>query len=163
MSGALSDFWRWFAIAISFGYNKSLSFQVQDYLPRSIGKKGEEAIGIPSGIGTQAALVGYESSHQCATPFASPPHAPPIPFSPMGHFRFPPGLCIKTRLIAQLLIWNWFFIFKQIKLIFTTKVVHLASFWKWGSLELGNDLSRDFHSLLTSLSSIFRIYGTHRV
>ena len=27
-------------------------------------------------------------------------------FSPKGHFRIPPGLCIETRLIAQLLIWN---------------------------------------------------------
>ena len=26
----------------------------------------------------------------------------------------------------------------QIKLIFTTKVSHLASFWKWDFLELGN-------------------------
>ena len=26
----------------------------------------------------------------------------------------------------------------QIKLIFTRKVVHLASFWKWGFLELGS-------------------------
>ena len=30
----------------------------------------------------------------------------------------------------------------QIKLIFTTKVSHLASFWKWDFLELGNGLSR---------------------
>ena len=28
----------------------------------------------------------------------------------------------------------------QIKLIFTTKVSHLASFWKWDFLELGNGL-----------------------
>ena len=28
----------------------------------------------------------------------------------------------------------------QIKLIFTTKVSHLASFWKWDVLELGNGL-----------------------
>ena len=50
----------------------------------------------------------------------------------MGHFRVPLGLCIKTRLSAQPLIWKWFFILMQIKLIFTRKVVHLASFWKWG-------------------------------
>ena len=30
----------------------------------------------------------------------------------------------------------------QIKLIFTRKVVHLASFWKWGFLELGSGLLR---------------------
>ena len=55
----------------------------------------------------------------------------------IGHFRVPPGLCIKTRLSAQPLIWKWFFILTQIKLIFTRKVVHLASFWKWVFLELG--------------------------
>ena len=43
-----------------------------------------------------------------------------------------PGLCFKTRLSAQPLICKWFFILMQIKLIFTRKVVHLASFWKWG-------------------------------
>ena len=55
----------------------------------------------------------------------------------MGHFR---DLCIETRLSAQPLIWKWFFILMQIKLIFTRKVVHLASFWKWGFLEVGNGL-----------------------
>ena len=48
----------------------------------------------------------------------------------IGHFRVSPGLCIKTRLSAQPLIWKWVFILTQIKLIFTRKVVHLASFWK---------------------------------
>ena len=55
-------------------------------------------------------------------------------------FRVPPGLCIKTRLSAQPLIRKWFFILMQIKLTFTGKVVHLASFWKWGFLELGSGL-----------------------
>ena len=58
----------------------------------------------------------------------------------IGHFRVPPRLCIKTRLGAQPLIWKWFFILTQIKLIFTRKVVHLASFWKWRFLELGRGL-----------------------
>ena len=49
-----------------------------------------------------------------------------------GHFRVSPGLCINTRLSAQPLIWKWFFILMQIRLIFTRKVLHLASFWKWG-------------------------------
>ena len=31
----------------------------------------------------------------------------------------------------------------QIKLIFTTKISHLASFWKWDFLELGNGLFCD--------------------
>ena len=57
-----------------------------------------------------------------------------------GHFRVPPGLCIKTRSRAQPLIWKWFFILMQIKLICTRKVVHLASFWKWVFLELGSGL-----------------------
>ena len=43
----------------------------------------------------------------------------------IGHFRVPPGLCIKTMLSAQPLICKWFFILMQIKLIFTRKVLHL--------------------------------------
>ena len=50
----------------------------------------------------------------------------------IGHFRVPSGLCMKTRLSAQPFIWKWFFSLMQIKFIFTRKVVHLASFWKWG-------------------------------
>ena len=60
--------------------------------------------------------------------------------SSLGHFRVPLGLCFKTRVSAQPLIWKSFSILKQIKLIFTRKVVHLASFWKWGFLELGSGL-----------------------
>ena len=51
-------------------------------------------------------------------------------------FPSSPGLCFKTRVGAQPLIWKSFFILMQIKLIFTRKVVHLATFWKWGFLEL---------------------------
>ena len=58
----------------------------------------------------------------------------------IGHFRVPPGLCFKTRVGAQPLIWRSFFILMQIKLIFTRKFVHLASFRKWGFLELGSGL-----------------------
>ena len=50
----------------------------------------------------------------------------------LGHFWVPQGLCIKTRLSAQPLIWKWFFIRMQIKLIVPRKVVHLVSIWKWG-------------------------------
>ena len=57
-----------------------------------------------------------------------------------GHFRVPLGLCFKTRVGAQPLIWKSFFILMQIKLIFTWKVVHLASFRKWGFLELESGL-----------------------
>ena len=45
-----------------------------------------------------------------------------------------------TRLSVQPLIWKWFFILMQIKLIFTRKVVHFASFWKRGFSELGSGL-----------------------
>ena len=39
----------------------------------------------------------------------------------------------------------------QIKLIFTTKVSHLASFWKWDFLELGNGLlTREFKESLSN-------------
>ena len=74
----------------------------------------------------------------------------------MGHFRVLPGLCFKTRVGAQPLIWKSFFILMQIKLIFTRKVVHLASFWKWGCLELGSGL----FSLLV-LSGLKYISSSH--
>ena len=65
----------------------------------------------------------------------------PLTFKvPIVHFRVPPGLCFKTRVGAQPLIWKSFSILMQIKLIFTRKVVHLASFWKLGFLELGSGL-----------------------
>ena len=60
--------------------------------------------------------------------------------SPLGHFRVVPSLCFKARLSAKPLIWKRFFILMQIKLIFTRKVLHQASFWKWKNLELGNGL-----------------------
>ena len=71
----------------------------------------------------------------------------------MGHFRVPSGLCFKTRVGAQPLIslGNHFFILMQIKLIFTRKVVHLDSFWKWGFLELGSGLLEDVASVWTPL------------
>ena len=58
----------------------------------------------------------------------------------MSHFQVSLGFCIKKLWSAQPLIWKWFFILMQIKLIFTRKVVHLTSFWKWRFLELGNGL-----------------------
>ena len=59
---------------------------------------------------------------------------------PKGHFLVPPpGLCIidiKCSVVDMEII----FILMQIKLIFTWKVAHLASFWKFGFLELGSGL-----------------------
>ena len=60
----------------------------------------------------------------------------PFPSSPGPLFQ-------KTRVGAQPLIWKSFFILMQIKLIFIRKVVHLASFWKWGFSELGSGLFLD--------------------
>ena len=62
------------------------------------------------------------------------------PFKITGHFRVPKNLTFKARLSAKPLIWKWFLIMMQIKLIFTTKVSHLALFWEWEFLELGNSL-----------------------
>ena len=36
-----------------------------------------------------------------------------------------------ARLSAKSLLWKWFFILMQMKLIFTRKILHLGSFWKW--------------------------------
>ena len=40
---------------------------------------------------------------------------PKLPFMTIGHFLVSPGLCIKTRLGAQPLIWKLFFILMQMK------------------------------------------------
>ena len=63
-------------------------------------------------------------------------------------FRVALSFSWKARLRTKPLIWKCFFIFifTQIKLIFTRKVSHLASFWKWEFLELGTPFN---FSLLT--------------
>ena len=38
------------------------------------------------------------------------------------HFRVPPDLCFKTRLSALPLIWKYFLILMEIKLIFTRRL-----------------------------------------
>ena len=63
------------------------------------------------------------------------------------------GLWFKTRVGAQPLIWKSFFILMQIKLIFTRKIVHLTSFWKWRFLELGSGLMFYSSQLLTKSAS----------
>ena len=73
----------------------------------------------------------------------------------IGYFRVPPGLCIKTRLGAQPLIWKWFFILMQIKLISTRKVEHLTSFWYGGSGKLGNGLSYPWFKCYFLLCFVF--------
>ena len=49
------------------------------------------------------------------------------------------------------MIWKWVLIMMHIKLIFTTKVSHLASFWKWDFLELRNGLFHISHVRGTSV------------
>ena len=61
---------------------------------------------------------------------------------PVGHFRVPPGLCIKTRLSAQPFLWKWVLFVWEWKIISLacsiSKVEHLTSFWYRGPGELGN-------------------------
>ena len=79
----------------------------------------------------------------------------------IDHFRVPLGFCFKTRVGAQPLIWKSFFFLMQIKLIFTRKVVHLASFWKWGFLELGSgQLPLSIESSSSSNTNKTKWYGT---
>ena len=55
---------------------------------------------------------------------------------------------MKRKITAQPLMWVGFFILMGITLISTKKVVHLASFWKLGFLELRS-------GLLTILSLVY--------
>ena len=83
---------------------------------------------------------------------------PPLPPQHNGPFPSSPG---PTRVGAQPLIWKSFFILMQIKLIFTRKVVHLASFWKREYLELGSALldSTAFYSWIKTEG--FNFIGVH--
>ena len=80
----------------------------------------------------------------------------------IGHFRVSPSLCIKTRLSAQPLIWKWFFILVQIKLNFTRKVEHLASFWNWEFLELGRKACGEKNELFKWNITRWRILSDRR-
>ena len=79
----------------------------------------------------------------------------------IGHFRDAPSLCFKARLGAKLLMWKWsiIYILMQIKLLFTRKVLHLPSLWKWEFLELGNSL---FSWLYFSLNYILSVSPAQR-
>ena len=65
----------------------------------------------------------------------------------VGHFWVAPSLCFKARLSAKPLIWKRFCNLMQLKLIFTRKVLHLASFRKWTFFPAkrfrSSDLSQD--------------------
>ena len=47
-----------------------------------------------------------------------------------GYFRYPPRLCFKAKLSAKLMVRKWSYILMQIKLVFTRKILHLATFRK---------------------------------
>ena len=55
-------------------------------------------------------------------------------------FPSSPGPLYQNEVKCSAFDMETIFILKQIKLIFTRKVAHLASFWKWGFLELGSGL-----------------------
>ena len=57
-------------------------------------------------------------------------------------FQNSPGPLFQNEDRCSAFAMKSFFILMQIKLIFTRKVVHLDSFWKWGSLEPGSGLLR---------------------
>ena len=73
-------------------------------------------------------------------------------------FPSSPGPLYQNEVKCSAFDMEMLFILMQINLIFTRKVVHLASFWKWGFLELGSGLFTSAVFLLqtTSLIGIFR-------
>ena len=81
----------------------------------------------------------------------------------IGHFRVPPGLCIKTMLSARPLICKWFFNPMRIKLIFTRKVVHLEphieseGFWNSEMAYCPSNRVFFFKTVLRTLNEQWRI------
>ena len=66
---------------------------------------------------------------------------------------------IRTSLVSRRSLFPRFRDFSfHIKLIFTRKVVHLASFWKWGFLELGSGLLRPFTQLQSKHSQFWEYF-----
>ena len=53
--------------------------------------------------------------------------------------------------------WSIIYILMQIKLLFTRKVLHLPSFWKWEFLELGNSLFSWLYFSLNYILSFSRL------
>ena len=67
---------------------------------------------------------------------------PPWRHVQTSNMSFPssPGPLYQNEVKCSAFDMEVIFILMQVKLIFTRKVVHLASFWKWGFLELGSGL-----------------------
>ena len=77
----------------------------------------------------------------------------PFPYGSLGLNRpFPsfPGPLFQNEGRCSAFDMEMTFHSHAIKLIFKRKVVHLASFWKWGCLELGSGLLMGRHKLDTS-------------
>ena len=74
---------------------------------------------VRSGAAHCIKLLKNLSRSQCWIHFSEVEKNAHTLFQPLsiGHFRVPPGLCFKTRVGAQPLIWKSFFILIQIKLI----------------------------------------------
>ena len=75
-------------------------------------------------------LTGYENGPR----FDSQSQSKSVQINTMvreANFWVAPRLFLKTRVSPNSLIRKLFFRFVQIKLIFTWKLLHLASFWKW--------------------------------
>ena len=80
----------------------------------------------------------------------------------VGHFRVLPSRCIKTRLSAQPLIWKWFFILVQIKIIFTKKgcalglILKVRVFWtrKW-PIDMAEMAYNSFYTTTWEISAIW--------
>ena len=69
----------------------------------------------------------------------------------IDYFRVAPNLCLKTRLSGKPMIWKWFFILMQMKLIIITrKALYLALFWKlglWNTEMAFSSMKHDIHYL----------------
>ena len=68
----------------------------------------------------------------------------------ISHFQVSPGLCIKTRLSAQPLIWKWYLILMQTKLLSQERLCIWPHFEREGgfwNLEVAyRGINRDGHS-----------------
>ena len=69
-------------------------------------------------------------------------------------FPSSPGPLYQNEVKCSAFDMEMIFILMQVKLIFTRKVVHLASFWKWGFLEHGSGQFTSTVCLLQTTSSI---------
>ena len=98
------------------------------------GRKNTRQIFLPKSPGNENSNPPKSFDHPRHLKSGVPPEITGLHFflvqDTIGHLRVPADLCFKTRVGAQPWIWKSFFILMQIKLIFTRKVMQLASFCK---------------------------------